>query len=687
MIEELTLRGFKSYRSRQTVRFTRGVNKISGRNASGKTTLLQAVLFGLFGDVPGVNKQDLIPLNGGDVDVTLTLRSPLNGKRITIHREGGQTRDGGFRTSKSLLKVEGEDATYAREREIQTKLRELIGVGRSTFFNVVYAQQKEFIEILKPDRRRMDAILGLTTPAEIREQFREVSRMLRERGRIDERGALEERVRNAEQGISDLDGQLEEVAERRRELSEGLGQMRAQLTLANGRVETLDGILTELRRVERSQADLERLQEQREDVTHDLEDLYEEMGEDPEKRRRELQERRGSAETTEEELRRLLDGRLARDRAETTGAVARMEHQIGEHVELREQGVTVCPKCGQEIDFDLLEKDVEQWQAELELELGRLKALEGEIRTVQEQAKAASRRFRDADRAVINFVNQERRINELKKTMQDLEAKGASLHARIGRETEELLLKAETEFATAFASLEDAQEKIGEQLDGSRVEQRDLQAEVRSREDRLKDAERDEERIQEQQEGYRKVLEESRGLLDGIQEYEAKIRAVESIQRRYGEYEQQLWENTLKLLEYQTYNYFRRLTDQQSYAGCHIDRERYTLEVQPLGGSRLMPAWLAGGGHESLFALAERLALLRVMGFPHLLILDEPTDAVDSENIPQLLEYVARSSREIGQVLLVTHHGHGEEEGVNLIRVRKVGEESRVYQELVPYNE
>jgi exonuclease SbcC len=687
MIEELTLRGFKSYRSRQTVRFTRGVNKISGRNASGKTTLLQAVLFGLFGDVPGVNKQDLIPLNGGDVDVTLTLRSPLNGKRITIHREGGQTRDGGFRTSKSLLKVEGEDATYAREREIQTKLRELIGVGRSTFFNVVYAQQKEFIEILKPDRRRMDAILGLTTPAEIREQFREVSRMLRERGRIDERGALEERVRNAEQGISDLDGQLEEVAERRRELSEGLGQMRAQLTLANGRVETLDGILTELRRVERSQADLERLQEQREDVAHDLEDLYEEMGEDPEKRRRELQERRGSAETTEEELRRLLDGRLARDRAETTGAVARMEHQIGEHVELREQGVTVCPKCGQEIDFDLLEKDVEQWQAELELELGRLNALEGEIRTVQEQAKAASRRFRDADRAVINFVNQERRINELKKTMQDLEAKGASLHARIGRETEELLLKAETELATAFASLEDAQEKIGEQLDGSRVEQRDLQAEVRSREDRLKDAERDEERIQEQQEGYRKVLEESRGLLDGIQEYEAKIRAVESIQRRYGEYEQQLRENTLKLLEYQTYNYFRRLTDQQSYAGCHIDRERYTLEVQPLGGSRLMPAWLAGGGHESLFALAERLALLRVMGFPHLLILDEPTDAVDSENIPQLLEYIARSSREIGQVLLVTHHGHGEEEGVNLIRVRKVGEESRVYQELVPYNE
>ena len=88
-----------------------------------------------------------------------------------------------------------------------------------------------------------------------------------------------------------------------------------------------------------------------------------------------------------------------------------------------------------------------------------------------------------------------------------------------------------------------------------------------------------------------------------------------------------------------------------------------------------------GGGHESLLALAERLALLRVKEFPYLLILDEPTDAVDSENVPQLIEYIAKSSNEIGQVLLVTHHGQGEEEGVNLIRVRKTAGESTIRQE------
>jgi exonuclease SbcC len=663
MIEELTLRGFKSYRRRQTVRFTQGVNKISGRNASGKTTLLEAVLFGLFGDVPGVNKQDLVPLGGGELDVTVSLRSPFTGQGITVHREGRLTRDGGFRTSKSILKVEGEDHPYTREREIQTKLRELLGIGKNTFFNVVYAQQKEFVEILRPPRGRMDAILGLTTPAEIREEFREVRRMLETRGRIGEKGTLEERIRNAEQAIAEGERQLEEVSARKAELSEGLKEKRAQLSVTRGTVETLVGLEEGFRELEKAQTDLEVLWGRREDREQDLAELYEALGARPEERRQELQADRRAAEATEERLRRL-------------------EHQVREHSEFREQGLTVCPKCGQEIDYDLIEGDLDKWREQLEAKGRRLAGLEREIKAIRDQVRVAHDRWIEADRAVTRFVEQERRVRELTRALEDIVKRGASLAERIERETEEALHRAENELAAAFASLEDARERVDERLLAARDELAGLQADVLSKETLLRDAERREGEIRGRLGTHREVLDGSRVLLDRVLEYEAKIQSVEAIQRRYGEYEQQLRENTLRLLEYQTYNYFRRLTDQQAYSACHIDRQRYALEVQPIGGSRLLPAWLAGGGHESLFALAERLALLRVMGFPHLLILDEPTDAVDSENIPQLLEYIARSGREIGQVLLVTHHGHGEEEGVNLISVRKVGGESRVYQEM-----
>jgi len=682
MIEDVTLRGFKSYRNRQTVRFTQGVNKISGRNASGKTTLLQAILFGLFGDVPGVNKQDLVPLNGGEVDVTVSARSPFTGVRFTVHRDGVLNKSGGFRTRRSVLKVEGEDRPYVREREIHGKLRELLGVGRNTFFNIVYAQQKEFVEILKPDRRRMDAILGLTTPTEIREQFREVRRILVDKGGIQEKPALQERIRNAEAAIAESERQLQEVQSRKKELSEGLDELEAELHLIDGRVETFEGVLSEFNRLERTMAELDVLQDQRERNEMDLADLHEALGKDPERRRQELQRKRQAAETAEELLRQQLDEKLSKERMEVGGRISRLEHQIGEHRELRRQGLTVCPKCGQEIDQELLEEDVRAWEVELGAERARLADLERERSPVREQLRAAQGRTREADRGVTRFVEQERRLNELKRNLEETERRGLDLSSRIRQETEGLLRRAEEELATAFTSIEDARGRMDAEIQRFRGRQRELAGEVRSRRDRIRDAENREQEIQRQREAHVGTLEESRAELENVVEYEAKIRAVDAIQTRYGEYEQQLRENTLRLLEYQTYNYFRRLTDQQAYAGCHIDRERYTLEVQPVGSNRLMQAWLAGGGHESLFALAERLALLRVMGFPHLLILDEPTDAVDSENVPQLLEYIARSSGEIGQILLVTHHGHGEEEGINLIRVRKVGGESRVSQDI-----
>lgn len=687
MIEELMLQGFKSYRYRQTIRFTPGVNKISGRNASGKTTLLEALLFGLFGDVPGVNKQDLVSLGGGKLSVTVVFRSPLTGQKSKILREGSiivrrrkGSKEEGFRSSKTYLEVEGEDHPYTLERDVQSKMRDLLGVGKKVFLNVVYARQKEFVDILNPQRNRMDAILGLTTPAEIREQLREVKRMLEERGRIVEKGAVEERIRYSKKALEECTSQLEEVMTRKTRLSEGLEEKKAELKVVQEQVNAVEELSDGFRRLEKQGTQLEVLEGQREQRYGDLQQHYQDLGESPEDRRAELQAMRRSAEATEERLQQLVDVELGGERRTLDSEIALLSHQIGEHRELGEKGLTICPKCGQEIDYEVIEEDLVNWNRELEEKRKRLSILEREIKEINKQVNVARENRHDAEKTLDWFKEQEHRIEQLKKAIKDLDAQGANLNARLERESEELLQRAERTLEAVFASLEDAQLKIDERLKVIREKLLDLREGVRSKEELIKELERQEGRISAQIEAHEGTLNESIGLLEGIQEYEAKIRAVEGIQRQYGEYEQQLRENTLRQLEWLTYKYFERLTDQQVYSGCHIDRERYVLEVQPIGSNRLLPAWRAGGGHESLYALAERLALLRVMGFPHLLILDEPTDAVDSENVPQLLEYIARSSREIGQVLLVTHHGHGEEEGVNLIRVRNVNGESWVYQ-------
>ena len=688
MIEELTLHGFKSYRRRQKVRFTQGVNKISGRNASGKTTLLEAVLFGLYGDVPGVNKRDLVPLGGGNLHVSVVFRSPYTGQRVKIVREGSlvarrgeSSEEAGFRTSELYMDVEGEKEPYTLERDVQGKLRELLGVGKRVFFNVVFAKQKEFVEILNPRRVRMDAILGLTTPAEVREQLREVKRKLEERGRIGERGAVEERIRNSEAAIAEGRGQLEEINRRRGKLALQLEGLKANQEAVRARAEAVEDLAAEFRGLERERTQLEVLRGRRRDREKDLVGLYETIGEQPEQRLAELQEQRRTTAELEERLRTIVEKDLGGERRPLDGEIARLEHQLNEHQELKEQGVAVCPKCGQRVDYELLEDDLNRWKDELGERRMRLADLEKELKLTRTQLASARKKHIDAERTTSRFIEQLARIEELKEATRQLFEEGQDLARRIEEREEALRFKAEAELETAFPSLTDAQKAVEERLRRIREELASAQAEVGKSEALLAELGRQraeaEGRIKAQQE----TLEASKEALDRILEYKAKIAVVDRIQTRYGEYERQLRDTTLRMLEWLTYKYFQRLTDQQVYSACHIDRESYVLEVQPLGSNRLLPAWRAGGGHESLFALSERLALLRVMGFPHLLILDEPTDAVDSENIPQLMEYIARSSREIGQVLLVTHHGHGEEEGVNLIRVRKVEGESVVYQE------
>ncbi|MDP2899428.1 MAG: hypothetical protein Q8O47_00465, partial [Candidatus Bathyarchaeota archaeon] len=421
-----------------------------------------------------------------------------------------------------------------------------------------------------------------------------------------------------------------------------------------------------------------KLREQKED---ELEGVASEMGESPDIRLRELENRANTAKATEDRLRQLGDAEVEQRRRAAAATADRLTHQITEHRELRDRGVTVCPKCGQPIDPAAIEKDLAQWAAELEAARKQVASAVSEIQELRTQAKTASDRHIEAEKALDRFLNLRASLDKGKRDMLKLDEEGAILSERLELGSEGIQERFEKEFGPV-KGLEEARRRVDEKLKALRATENRLGGEVGDRAARFQEADASEKRLRTQLAGVEQTRKDSMERLGRVAEYEAKIRALDGVVERYGAYERDLRENTLRLLEYTTFEYFRRLTDQQLYSSCKIDRERYTLEVQPKGSPRSLPAWRAGGGHQSLFALAERLALLRVRNFPYLLILDEPTDAVDSENVPHLLEYIARSSREIGQVLLVTHHGQGEEEGVNLIRVSKVEGESRVSQEL-----
>jgi DNA repair exonuclease SbcCD ATPase subunit len=91
--------------------------------------------------------------------------------------------------------------------------------------------------------------------------------------------------------------------------------------------------------------------------------------------------------------------------------------------------------------------------------------------------------------------------------------------------------------------------------------------------------------------------------------------------------------------------------------------------VHPKGLTDLVPATRVGGGHQTILALAIRLALLNALSLNSLLILDEPTYGVDSENLPQVASYIGEASKQLSQMMLVTHYNICEEEASNIIEV------------------
>ncbi|HIH00668.1 TPA: SMC family ATPase [Thermoplasmata archaeon] len=195
-ISYLELKNYRRFRDLR-LQLPDGVVGILGLNGSGKTTIIEAVAWCLFGNVEEVvrtNKESIRRLGAGKADsVSVVLEFELEGSEYRLEREMG----GRSLSMKAQLRSGGEMVAEG-DRAVKTKVAELIGMDHKSFFTSVFARQKELNELQN------------FTPAE---RKRVVLRMLRidnvdnviQSVREDRRHASE-RVRGGENVILDQDG-------------------------------------------------------------------------------------------------------------------------------------------------------------------------------------------------------------------------------------------------------------------------------------------------------------------------------------------------------------------------------------------------------------------------------------------------------------------------------------------------
>jgi len=150
----ISVEGFTCFKERQAVDFTAfDLFAISGPTGAGKTSVLDAMLFALYGKVPRVERYaELISLGSDRMSVMLDFR--LGGKEYRVTRVG--RRKGAADAQLADISMGGEVSLAGGVREVNDRVEKLLGLSFEAFTQSVVLPQGEFMKFMKsaPARRR-----------------------------------------------------------------------------------------------------------------------------------------------------------------------------------------------------------------------------------------------------------------------------------------------------------------------------------------------------------------------------------------------------------------------------------------------------------------------------------------------------------------------------------------------------
>ncbi|MDX9743050.1 MAG: SMC family ATPase [Arcobacteraceae bacterium] len=175
----LELTNFKKY-THKTFTFEEGLIGIIGKNGSGKSTIFEAILFALYGELRNKGSKELIRnSNVSDKEVvSVTLQFEFDGATYKVMRE--------FR-GKNLVAngklYKNEELISSGVKEVTNTISKLTKMNKDAFIHTLFASQKELTSLsnLKPEERKkmIRRLLGLEKIDAVETMLIEKSRELK----------------------------------------------------------------------------------------------------------------------------------------------------------------------------------------------------------------------------------------------------------------------------------------------------------------------------------------------------------------------------------------------------------------------------------------------------------------------------------------------------------------------------
>ena len=153
----LELRGFTAFRDTAVVDFEgRRLFVITGATGAGKSSLLDAMIWALYGQVPRVGTATRQLITHGESAMSVRFDFEARGRRYRVSRKAPATTG----TRLEVLSDDGEWSPLAdRSREVTAQVTQLLGLDYATFTKTVVLPQGAFDSFLRGDERERRAIL------------------------------------------------------------------------------------------------------------------------------------------------------------------------------------------------------------------------------------------------------------------------------------------------------------------------------------------------------------------------------------------------------------------------------------------------------------------------------------------------------------------------------------------------
>ena len=262
-LNKLVMKNFKKFR-RAELEFSDGLTGIVGSNGSGKSTIVEAIAWALYGNRASSIKRDFIrnarARESDAVETSLTLS--LGKQELVIYR----AMKGKGLTPEAFLVLDGQRIATG-SKEVDLRLEDILKISYQDFMKTFYARQKDLDNLLKEGgmgkREYLLKLLGLEDIKEYAIDLIKSDRASLEEqknwlaGALAEIGDVKARLEKAfldivteRKGLEEAEGsraRLAEAAERRRQELEAMAEKMRRHGLLEERVKSLEAQDRELK--------------------------------------------------------------------------------------------------------------------------------------------------------------------------------------------------------------------------------------------------------------------------------------------------------------------------------------------------------------------------------------------------------------------------------------------------------